>query len=224
MFVSKISSDSNLLVPKFVDDFSSRLIVHHAVHDDKLTKKSFEFAFKSACVASGWNAVITGDPTNPGSDIVVNGVQFSLKTEAARSIKKRYITISKLMEARWIRNCQSKQDIAHEASTNISAHLEQYERIIMLRSFDFEPNFVNYDLIEIPKRILFANISKLKMHDFSDITRNGSSRADIFLDGKRVFSLRLDGSVEKITISNLDVDFCNHHGSWKIPIIRHKNC
>lgn len=52
--------------------------------------------------ADGKIGVITARDTFSGVDVTVDGVRFSLKTEASKAIRADQITISKFTEARWI--------------------------------------------------------------------------------------------------------------------------
>lgn len=213
---SKINPDSDVLTAHFTSVFSNRLKLYHATHAEKFKKKTFEYAFQQASIAAGRVATINPDSTYPGSDIVVDGVSFSLKTEAAKSINKHRIKISKFMEARWIRDCKSKRAFAKAIKTQIIPHLSNYERILVLRAFDTSDGRVKYDLIEVPKAILMQ-MEKLKEKDFSPRTKNGSTVAFVKKGKETVFKLRLDGSVEKVTIEQLLVKRCIFHGSWLIP-------
>lgn len=118
-----ISDKSDILTPKFRANFSNRLLIHHATHEEKFSKKSFEYAMCASFTSDGRTAEIVSDPTNPGADLIVDGVKFSLKTEAASSIHPQRITISKLMEARWIRDCRTKEDFARFTSERVVRHL-----------------------------------------------------------------------------------------------------
>ncbi|MUG92052.1 hypothetical protein F7734_06085 [Scytonema sp. UIC 10036] len=238
-----VNEGSDLLTPEFVTNFSNRLIIHHATHVEKFSKKSFEYAFASASTSAGRNASITLNSTNPGEDVIVDGVKFSLKTEASAGlIPKKSITISKLMEARWIRECKVSTDFARETTYRVVSHLRNYDRIVMLRAYDILPPLlkenqtetvpvirdsdaiqtlpkVRYDLYEIPLNILML-IQGLKESNFKPRTKNGGSSAKVYTeDNKAAFTLILDGSVEKITIGNLGIDLCFLHGSWVIPTI-----
>ncbi len=209
----QVNSASNLLTSRFRENFSNRLVVHHATHEEKFKKKSFEFAFCAAYRSDGRVATIVVSQTNPGADVVVDGGKFSLKTEASAGISQAKITISKLMEARWIRDCKTKTDFARCTQSRIVKHLNEYERIVVLRAFNLERNLVRYDLIEIPKTLLLK-IESLKISDFRKRTAGGGSGADVY-DGKtKVFSIRFDGSVEKVTVSGLLTEACFWHGSW----------
>jgi hypothetical protein len=213
LIAESITPGSDILVPRFVANFSNRLRMHHATNREKFKKKSFEYAFLDASSAAEKKAVINDDPTNPGADVIVDGVAFSLKTEASTGISTKTIVISKLMEARWIRECVTPENFARGTTARVTAHLRKYNRILMLRAFDIEKTKIRYDMVEIPLDLLLQ-VENLKPADFSPRTTNGGSHADVYVGGKKAFSLRLDGSVEKVTISNLQVGMCRTHGSW----------
>jgi hypothetical protein len=213
--VADISSDSDIVVRAFERDFSGRLLLFHAMHDAALTKKTFEYFFCGSSRVAGRDVVLTENSVYPGEDVVVNGVKFSLKTEGGKSIRHSAIHISKLMEARWIRECHSADDFCSLSKERIGAHLNHYERIISLRSF-LADSKVRYELVEIPKDVLLG-ISRLHPSDFSPRTENGSSRATVRgSKGNPSFVLCLDGSVEKITVRNLPLNLCKVHATWEV--------
>jgi len=211
-----IADDSDLVSSDFADDFANRLLLHHATHEEKFKKKAFEFAFAACHRQQGSSAEIVNDPTNPGADVIVDGTKFSLKTEASASIRKDTITISKLMEARWIRDCKSQSDFHTHVCTHVTMHLSKYDRIVVLRAFDISSKVVEYELVEIPLDVLQL-VGKVKKNSFSKRTKSGGSRTDIFVGDSKAFGLSLDGSVEKVTVSGLRVDLCKRHASWTIP-------
>ena len=51
-----INEQSDLLVPEFATNFSNRLLIHHATHAEKFSKKAFEYAFASASTSAGRTA------------------------------------------------------------------------------------------------------------------------------------------------------------------------
>jgi hypothetical protein len=206
----------------FYEYFSNVLLIHHATNDDKFKKKAFEFAFRGACEFMQLKARITASQTNPGEDVTVDGVKYSLKTEADQSISTRSIKISKLMEARWIRDLSGKTDRGPQAVQRILKHLKNYDKIVTLRAFDRKKDNVRtgvlYELWEINKQVL-EQIAGLAEKDFTLPTMNNSFSANVIEAGKgRVFTLRMDGSVEKITIGGLGVEYCEKHASWLIPV------
>lgn len=209
-----IEKDSDIATDEFVADFTGRLASYHAFNEQKLTKKTFEFIFKNACLAAGRQAEITQNSVFAGADVIVDGTSFSLKTEGAKSMNKNSIVISKLMEARWIRDCQNAEELCHAARERVVAHLQKYDRILVLRAFEDESCF-RYVLREVPPELLMK-IGQSSPTDFSPRTKNGSSRTTVFENGEKAFSLTLDGSVEKITISGLSTALCKHHASWRV--------
>lgn len=214
---STVAPDSDIVVSAFERDFSGRLLLFHAMHDAALTKKTFEYFFVGSSRAAGREASQTENSVYPGEDVVVDGRKFSLKTEGGLSISRSAVHISKLMEARWIRECSNSDDFCAQSRDRITTHLAHYERIISLRSFLGESN-VKYELIEIPKEILLG-ISRLRPNDFSAKTANGSSHATVRgTDGSKWFVLSLDGSVEKITVRSLPLRLCTIHATWVVSL------
>jgi len=217
-----INPASDILSPLFVDNFANRLLMHHATHYERFNKKAFEFAFQDSAIYAGRKSWIVTNSTNPGADLVIDGVSFSLKTEAAESIRTSHITISKLMEARWIRECANEVDFAREMTNRVTAHLEKYARIIMLRAFTISSTEVRYEMVEIPKDLLLR-VRNLKAADFSPRTTSGGSGANVYVEisGRKTkaFSVKLDGSVEKVTISGLLASLCMTHGIWQVKTI-----
>jgi len=209
-----IDRNSDILSESFVEAFSTILLMHHATHIEKFNKKSFEYAFVLASREAGKVAGIEVNSTYRGADAWVAGVNFSLKTEASRRIRQDTIVISKLMEAHWIRDCITAADFRQGVMTNVVGHLRECQRILTLRAFDVADG-VRYDLVEIPLDLLLR-IGTLTEAAFGPRKMNGGSRADIMVDGRRAFTINLDGSVEKVQILNLATNLCHTHGSWTI--------
>lgn len=204
-------------IPAFVEEFQNRLILYHALNEDVLKKKTFEYTFVRAANVAGMDAHVVTNSVNSGEDAIVNGIKYSLKTEADEKINNAKIKISKLMEARWIRECRSGEDFVVGLRNRVLPHLEHYEHILVLRAFKRPNNMFEYRLVEIPRDILLL-MRHLKPVDFSPRTKNGTSRASVLLDDNPVFQVRFDGSVEKVTISGLLESACIVHGIWKVPI------
>ncbi len=209
---------SDLASIPFRLNFRDRLLIHHATNEAKLSKKAFEYAFGAACAADGKKARITSSQTNPGTDVTVDGVGFSLKTEAAAGMRADSINISKLSEGRWIQQCTSLLDLVQATVTRIPHHLLGYERILVLRALSSSQTQVIYELVEIPRSLLLK-IENLTIADFTALTRQGGSTAKILSDGKPAFTLRLDGSNGKVTIVNLQMSLCTLHCRWTIPTL-----
>lgn len=213
-----VNPESGLVTPRFAANFRNRLLIHHATSDAKLTKKAFEYAFKGACEADGKTGFITVSDTLPGVDVTIDGVRFSLKTEAAKAIKAEQITISKLSEARWIQQQTTLDALAKEAAIRIPAHLDHYDRILVLRVRELPGVRLQYEIVEIPHELL-RRVSTLTVADFSPRTAQSGSSARVNVGGTTAFTLRLDGSDGKITIAGLQIAFCLRHAFWIIPTV-----
>ena len=217
VLTSKSLPGSDIASVQFLEDFANRLQLHHATNQERLNKKTFEYLFVASSKAAGRLASRVSVDEHPHADVVVDKTMFSLKTEASASISENTITISKLVEARWIRECRVGQDFIQGVREKIVPHLESYDRILTLRSFVEGAREVRYELVEIPKKVLLR-IRNLEPADFLPRTPNGSTSARITSDGRRIFTLLLDGSVEKITIGSLAVSDCIKHATWFIAL------
>lgn len=214
-----LASRSDLVTPEFADRFALRLRLFHALHDpgEVLTKRAFEFALVAAARAGGRPARVTKSATNPGTDAVIDGVEFSLKTEAAAAIHPQRIKISKLMESAWTKEYESCAQFLDEGVPQIVAHLERYERILMLRAFGRleDTGWVRYDLVEIPRDLLLQ-VRHSRPEDCTGPSPKGNIRIAVSYRGRPAYTLLSDGSDQKITISGLETEFCVRHGSWTV--------
>lgn len=208
---------NDFLTQEAFEYFSMRLAAHHAYSASVLKKENFEHILEEAFSRTGVPAQRANSMTVRGADLTVGGVTLSLKTEAARNLSQSHITISKLMEAAWIKQTTCTDDIPGFVAQMVMPHFGNYDRIFTLRSYpDRERNgFVRYDLREIPKDVL-ARIGDLTGDDFTTPTKTRTTSADVTVNGRRAFRFRLDGSDDKLTINYLDVDFCPLHAWWSL--------
>jgi hypothetical protein len=214
--VCRADPTSDIAVPEFTENIKNRLLIHHATNEELLKKKPFEYAFKAACKAAGKYAEIIDSQTNPGADVIVDRIKFSLKSEASAKMNTGSVTISKLMEARWIRECKTNEQFAQETRERVGKHLREYQRILMLRASIVDGKGITYELVELPREILLK-VEQVQASDFAVRTKNGSNSATIFHRGSEAFTIRLDGSVEKVTITRLPKLLCRHHATWVLP-------
>ncbi|WP_392840205.1 hypothetical protein [Streptomyces sp. LN500] len=214
----RVDPFSDLVNGAFSDYFLNRLKIHHATSEEKFKKASFEYAFIAAARYAGVYASKTKSQTFQGADAAVDGVRWSLKTEASAKISKTTIVVSKFSEARWIRDCETPSDFVRECVPRFLSHLDEYDRIATLRAFSVGRELVRYELIEIPKSLLMC-VANLTEWDFTPRTRNGGSSALVRDSGGIAFKLVLDGSVEKVTLSRLPVQHCQSHASWTVSTI-----
>lgn len=154
--------------PEFSDYFANLFSVYHSITEHKFEKKSFEFAFKYASIASGHECLINKNSSNQGEDVTRGSERISLKTEGEKT--DGTFKISKFSEARFIANFKTEieeNDIAsirgnnqekeqrrsallakrkdellpglvEEFKSTVNHHLNSYERIIGLKSQAFE--------------------------------------------------------------------------------------
>lgn len=207
----------DFLTQEAFEYFSMRLAAHHAYSGSVLKKENFEHILEEAFSRTGIPAKRANSMTQRGADLTVGNTTLSLKTEAARNISLDFITISKLMEAAWIKQTTSADDVPPFIASMVMPHFDNYDRIFTLRCYlDRErQGFVRYDLREIPKQVLSA-IGNLTGADFSTPTRTRTTSADVMIDGRRAFRFRLDGSDDKLTINYLDVELCPLHAWWSL--------
>lgn len=140
--ISKFAEDQKRehLLTDFLDAnafeyFSTRLAAHHASSSVALKKENFEHILEQSFKRTGHDAKLADSMVHRGADLEVNGRFYSLKTEAAKGLNPRSITISKLMEARWIRDLRSHEDAPVQVRERILSHLREHDRIFMLRSY-----------------------------------------------------------------------------------------
>ena len=129
-----IAKYTDIAMPAFAKNFKTRLQLHHATHEEVFKKKTFEYAFKAGCIVAGKKSEMDPNVTSAGYDVVVDGVRYSLKTEAGASMSPQYIKISKLMEARWIRECRTGKDFLR-GTKHIMDHFTHYDRVLIVRAF-----------------------------------------------------------------------------------------
>lgn len=210
--------DSDIVTPAFFTAFGNELLLYHAVHENKLSKKTFEHLFMYAALAAGRKAYINKNSTAAEGDVKLDREWLSMKTQADKQIRSGKIYIQKLMEARWIRNYEDKAEIVRQASSRIPEHVRRYERVIMLRAFETPANHLTYELVEIPRE-LFIRLENIGVEAYSDRNKYGSTSVEVRGEGgELLYRMLLDGSVEKIRIFGLLKSVCIVHGEWIVPV------
>jgi hypothetical protein len=213
---STVNPTSDFLTPDLASALGSQLLLHHATHEEKLNKKTFEYVLKYACEAVGYHVTLNANPTFPAEDLNINGMSFSLKTQADNGIKAGSVYVQKLMEARWIRDYSTPAELTEAARQRIGVHLAHYERMLVLRAFSVPGNGYRYQLVEVPLSVLRL-VSSLPACAFPVKNKAGSSGADVRDSRGVAFRVLLDGSVEKVRVFNLRIDRCIVHADWYIP-------
>ncbi|MBZ9975495.1 hypothetical protein [Mesorhizobium sp. BR-1-1-10] len=208
--------DSDLVSDGVLWSFGDALRVHHCFSVEPFTKDRFEYALERSINANGGKA--TRAPRgNPGHDLTIGNVAYSLKTQANAGIRADFIHISKFMElgkGTWTDKVEDLDGLRDQ----MFHHMRSYERIITLRKL---PLFGNeyYELVEIPKALLLeaANGEMSMMENSRQIPRPGYCRVRDE-NGVVKFELYFDGGSErKLQIRVLRKALCTVHATWKFP-------
>lgn len=206
----------DFLTKEAYEFFSMRLAAHHAYSSHMLKKENFEHILEQSFRRAGVPTERQNSMTVRGADLRVGDVRLSLKTEAARDLRQHAIVISKLMEAAWIKQITSTDDIPGMIRTMVLPHFENYDRIMILRCYpESLSGLIRYDLREIPMDIL-QGIGALQAGDFSPLTKTRTTSATVRYQGRPAFKFRLDGSDDKLTVTSLAVSLCPLHAWWSL--------
>jgi len=217
--IAKRFSGSNVVTDEFLIAFGDMLKLHHTLSDDYLDKHRFEAVMERIYLALG-GKVNRPSMCNPGHDLTVDGIAWSLKTQGDKSIKKDRIHISKFMElgkGKWV----NKKDLLGLRDRFI-AHLSAYSRIFQLRYYCMKSTSSSqfshyYELVEIPIPLLDeARNGVFEMKHKSRQTPKPGYCSIYDDDGKLKFQLYFDGGTErKLQIKNLRKDLCTVHATWE---------
>lgn len=204
----------------FAEEFGDQLRLHHNGSGQALTKDKFEYALVDALRDSGHQAAKLPNG-NPGEDITVDGIAWSLKTQADRQIKEGLIHVSKFMElgkGAWntVADIEALRD-------RMFKHMEAYERIFTLRCLAKSPvgkiEIYEYELVEIPKEIL--KLSADVPIQIKEDSRQFPQPASCYVyDGQGLaFELYFDGGTErKLQVRKLDKNVCFVHATWTVKV------
>jgi type II restriction enzyme len=217
-----VNPESDLMSPKFLAKFATRLKMFHANHGPtkKAGKYDFEHIFSDALNYAGNRARLntTSDPVDITIDCRKGRKRpFQLKTEMSRIIKKEIVYISKFREGRFIRQCTTKPKLWDYIEEVLLPHIDEFEAIFLLRGMS-EGKYVRYDLLELPsttlKRIQHVPDHHIKIHK----KKNKSYTIPIKEGRKTLMNFFFCGGVEKISIKDMPVTTCDHHATWWIEV------
>ena len=209
---------SDLITDCVLEMFGDALQIHHCFSTEALSKDRFEYAFERVLNLCGISAQLAAKG-NPGHDITIRGVPFSLKTQADRNLRRDFLHISKFMElgkGAWV----VEQDLIG-LRDQFFKHMNAYDRILQLRRLTDLETLQEYELVEIPKELLLkAGAGTLKMMQESLQTPKPGTCSVSDAVGKLLFELYFDGGTErKLQVRHLDKRNCIVHGVWKIKRI-----
>ncbi len=213
--IIKRSQDSNLVDEQLLQDFGDVLRIHHCLSREALSKDRFEYALERTLKLCGQTAELSKSKTNRGHDITINGIPFSLKTQADKGIKENEIHISKFMElgkGQWDASVKDLDGLRQQ----FLKHMEAYDRIITLRCLVKSDNHYRYELVEIPKALLQeAKDGTLTVCKNSKQNPKPGYCSITDAKNKLKFQLYFDGGSErKLQIKHLRKDLCSIHAQW----------
>lgn len=111
--------------------------------------------------------------------------------------------------------------LIEEFKSTVRHHLNSYDRIIGLKSQSIEKDnkvtSFRYRLVEIPKQLVERALL-LTVDEFKPLRGNGGTSASVYMNGVKVFGVTLDGSVEKISITGIQISSCIIHAEFIVPV------
>jgi hypothetical protein len=210
------SPDSDLINDCVLQDFGDALRIHHCFSREAFTKDKFEYAFERVLNLCEIPATLA-PRGNPGQDITIRGVPFSLKTQANKGISHRSLHISKFMElgrGTWTDQADDFRGLREQ----FFRHLESYDRILSLRRLRRTSTYTwHYELVEIPKNLLLESRNGVLriMHQSRQFPKSAYyDVTDSSEDSK--FQLYFDaGGERKLQIKGLKKAYCLIHAEWR---------
>jgi hypothetical protein len=210
------SPDSDLITDCVLQDFGDELRIHHCFSREAFTKDKFEYALEHVLNLCRISAHLASRG-NPGHDITIHGVRFSLKTQANKGISSRYLHISKFMElgrGTWT----DQEDDFIGLREQFFTHMNAYDRILSLRRLRGTRAYAwHYELVEIPKSLMLeAKQGALRiMHQSRQFPKpayydvpdpEGGSKFQLYFDA---------GGERKLQIKGLKKAYCLVHAEWR---------
>ena len=206
--------ESDLVSECVLREFGDALRIHHCFSSEPFTKDKFEYALEKVCNLCDVPAV-RAPRGNPGHDLTIASVPFSLKTQADASIRTDEIHISKFMElgrGEW----GDKVSDLTGLRDRFFYHMRNYQRILTLRRLR-ERGCHLYELVEIPKDLLLAaSTGQFEMMSASKQFPKPGYCTVTDPAGRIKYQLYFDGGTErKLQIKRLGKEFCIVHATWK---------
>lgn len=192
----------------FADDFRASLMIHHYYLRATLGTNFFEAAFLKAVTAAGHDVI----PAPDGGrfwDVEIDGRKISLKSSAAKEMKRDKLHISKLCEAAWIQDMRSAAQRELQTKSLFEEYTSLVESIIQLRFF--KPTST-YELVAIPCSLLRQVLDVPRLNFSADGPRIGIPVGKDPPD----FTLNLDRSDAKVTLANINKHVCRVIGQWRL--------
>jgi hypothetical protein len=208
---------SDIISPCLLEEIGDALRLHHCFSREPFSKDKFEYLLERASNNCGVRAELASKG-NPGHDITMGGVKFSLKTQANKGISRKSVYISKFMELGKGQWGDNEKDLIGLREQFFS-HMKSYDRILVLRTVSKAPDGWKYEFAEIPKTLLQkASGGMLRMmHASRQHPKPGycdvrDSKGDL------LFQLYFDGGTErKLQIKSIKIENCIVHARRSFP-------
>lgn len=200
---------ANALISEvFAREFQATMLINHYFLGAPLSTTSFDAAFIRAARAAGY----TVTPAPDGYrfwDVEIEGRKISLKTTAAANLKVGTLHISKLCEAAWIQDMRGAAQREEATKALFAEYTGIVDSIIQLRLFKRK---ALYELVEMPVALL-TQVADVPRSEFApDGPSIGIPVGKVPAD----FTLKLDRSDAKITLTNINKSVCNVMATWQL--------
>jgi hypothetical protein len=211
------NTESDIISECLLEQIGDGLRLHHCFSKESFTKDKFEYLMERAAELCGIAAVLA-PKGNPGHDITIQGQKFSLKTQANKGLSRKAAHISKFMELGKGQWADREEDLLG-LRDQFFRHMKSYDRILLLRTLSKAPGDWEYELVEIPKKLLErAKYGQLVMeHKSGQMPKPGYCYVNDATSGL-LFCLYFDGGGErKLQIKGINISKCIVHARWKFP-------
>ncbi|WP_417724770.1 hypothetical protein [Salipiger sp.] len=199
---------SEILSDAFAREFRATLLIHHYFLGSPLATNSFEAAFTRAA-RSGGHRVAQADDGQRFWDVEIDGRKISLKSTAQKGLRARRLHISKLCEAAWIQDMRGPAQREEATKRLFADYTATVDSIIQLRLFRAA---AHYELVEIPTSLL-RQVAHVPRAAFAP---DGPSIAIPEGAPSPEFTLKLDRSDAKVTLTNIDKAACRVLATWQL--------
>ena len=208
---------SDIVNDCILQDLGDALRIHHCFSKEAFTKDKFEYALERVASICGMDAKLA-PRGNPGHDITISNIRFSLKTQADKGIKTGLLHISKFIELGKGQWGDQESDLIG-LREQFFQHMGSYDRILSLRRLESgKDRLWKYELVEVPKSLLEESKNGiLKMMQHTKQIGSIPGYCDVVDEhGRLKFQLYFDGGTErKLQIKRLDKSYCTVHAEWE---------
>lgn len=196
------------LSERFEKEFRTTLLIHHYFLKAPLATNSFEAAFVRAADAGG-HEIRKAPEGQRFWDVELDGQRISLKSTAAKDLRVGSLHISKLCEAAWIQDARSASHREKNTKRLFAEYTATVVAIIQLRLFKKK---ALYEMVRIPTSVL-AQVADVPRVKFAP---EGPSIGIPVGQDPPDFTLKLDRSDAKVTLTKIDKSVCAVDGIWRL--------